>query len=180
MYYSKVRNVKSPIRANKTDAGIDFFIPKFNEQFIKDFKEKNKKEIAAKRVVISTRENKLILTTNARVLIPAGIHVNLEATKRHTNWDGIMLVVHNKSGIGSKKGLDRLAEVIDESYQGEIHISLVNTSGDYVEISEDDKIVQMILEEVSYNEPKELPFEDLYTDFEGSGRGAGGFGHTGN
>ena len=47
MKFSKVRNVKSPIRANSTDAGIDFFVPD-------DFES-------------------LELNTNDSVLIPSGI-----------------------------------------------------------------------------------------------------------
>jgi hypothetical protein len=39
--FLKVRRVKSPVRANEYDAGIDFFVPEFDRQFIKDLKEKN-------------------------------------------------------------------------------------------------------------------------------------------
>ena len=38
MKFSKVRDVITPLRANATDAGIDFFVPKFNESFIADFR----------------------------------------------------------------------------------------------------------------------------------------------
>ena len=39
--FLKIRDVKSPLRANQFDAGIDFFVPKFTKQFISDLKEKN-------------------------------------------------------------------------------------------------------------------------------------------
>jgi dUTPase len=39
--FLKIRDVKSPERGNPTDAGIDFFVPKFNSKFIKDLIEKN-------------------------------------------------------------------------------------------------------------------------------------------
>lgn len=168
MYFSKTRDVKSPIRANANDAGIDFFVPFFSLEFIKDLKRLNPD--------LEVRESSVILQPHERILIPSGIHVNLEATKRHTNWSGIMMTAHNKSGIGSKRGLDRLAEVVDEGYQGEVHISIVNTSNTPQEISSGDKLIQFVLEEVSYLRPKEVLFSELYESE--SSRGDGGFGHT--
>ena len=41
MRLAKTRDVKTPTRANSTDAGIDFFVPKFDEKFIDDLEEKN-------------------------------------------------------------------------------------------------------------------------------------------
>lgn len=168
LYFSKTRDVKSPIRANQNDAGIDFFVPYFSPEFIDDLKKLN--------TTLEVKESSIILRPHERALIPTGIHVNLEATKRHTNWVGIMMTAHNKSGIGTKRGLDRLAEVVDEGYQGEVHISIVNTSNDIQEISSGDKLIQFVLEEVSYLQPKEIRFSELYDSK--SSRGDGGFGHT--
>jgi dUTP pyrophosphatase len=39
--FLKIRNVKSPDRANQFDAGIDFYVPKFEADFVKALKEKN-------------------------------------------------------------------------------------------------------------------------------------------
>jgi len=39
--FLKIRDVLSPIRAFETDAGIDFFVPKFNKDFVDSFKGKN-------------------------------------------------------------------------------------------------------------------------------------------
>lgn len=39
--FLKTRSVKSPSRANKYDAGIDFYVPEFTEDFLKDLREKN-------------------------------------------------------------------------------------------------------------------------------------------
>jgi len=39
--FLKIRDVKSPDRANQYDAGIDFYVPRFKAPFIKDLKEKN-------------------------------------------------------------------------------------------------------------------------------------------
>ena len=35
--FLKVRDVKSPLRGTHEAAGIDFFVPNYNEQFEKDF-----------------------------------------------------------------------------------------------------------------------------------------------
>jgi len=39
--FLKVRDVKSPSRANEYDAGIDFYVPEFTKEFIKDLRAKN-------------------------------------------------------------------------------------------------------------------------------------------
>jgi dUTPase len=39
--FLKVRKVKSPSRAYEFDAGIDFYVPEFTKQFVKDLKDKN-------------------------------------------------------------------------------------------------------------------------------------------
>jgi hypothetical protein len=41
--FTKIRDVKSPNRANAHDAGTDFFIPEWTESFYNDLLEKNKK-----------------------------------------------------------------------------------------------------------------------------------------
>jgi len=66
--------------------------------------------------------------------------------------------------------------VVDEDYQGELHISLVNTSNYIVEICENEKITQWLEVHVDYSELAELTEETLFT--EETERGAGGFGST--
>jgi dUTP pyrophosphatase len=173
MKIAKVRNVKTPARANKDDAGIDFFVPEFDEKFIKDLREKN----LYLSIILDENEQPsyINLHPHNRILIPSGIHVNFieDAEKNST---GLALVAHNKSGVASKKGLDRLAEVVDESYQGEVHLSLVNTGYETIKIYPGDKIVQFILVPVYYSDIQETNITNLY-DKE-SNRGTGGFGST--
>lgn len=184
MKISLTRNVKAPERGTQHSAGIDFFVPEYDNQFLTDFTEKNKKQIESNEVEIST--DQMLLKPHARVLIPAGVHVNLEEfTKRIVTDEeirgvkvGVALIVHNKSGVGSKKGLDRLAEVIDQDYQGEVHLNVVNTSNEDQCIKPGDKLVQMILLPVFYSTPEVVPFETLYD--KSTERGGGGFGSTGN
>lgn len=103
--------------------------------------------------------------------IPSGIHVEVPA--------GYALVVMNKSGVALKKGLQVGACVIDEDYQGEVHLHVTNIGSDLQEIEPGDKLVQMLLIPVLYDDVEVVDFiEELYP--ESSDRGAGGFGSTGS
>ena len=101
-------------------------------------------------------------------LIPSGIKANVPK--------GYALIAFNKSGVATKKGLYIGACVVDEDYQGEIHLHLTNVGDKDVSIAKDDKIAQFILIPVYYAIPVEVPVENLYEAE--SERGAGGFGST--
>jgi len=221
--FLKLRDVKSPSRGYPTDAGIDFFVPKFNVRFIEDLEDKNpdlfakKEESCCNRAFIlgsttetitlsgntSQVEYKLseehdnlfkfdrkkgkayfVLAPHARVLIPSGIHSRMEQPGR-------ALIAFNKSGVASKLGLDVGACVVDYTYQGEIHLNLINTSSEIVRIYEDQKIIQFVempiftneLEviEGSWNEDIEMKDQrDHVKFFSGmkKDRTTGGFGST--
>lgn len=162
MKFAKIRDVKSPSRANPTDAGIDFFVPEYSEDFLKDLLEKNHSSYT----IMS--EKGILLFPNQRVLIPSGIHVEVP--------EGHALIAFNKSGISSQKGLDLLASVVDCGYQGEVHISLNNNSDKEVLISYGSKIIQFVLLPVNFSMPIEEKFDNLYASK--SNRGSGGFGST--
>lgn len=142
--FSKVRDVKSPTRANEFDAGIDFFIPE-------DF-------------------NNIIIKHGESVLIPSGIKVNIP--------HGFALIAHNKSGVASKRCLDVMASVVDQEYQGEIHINIINNGVEDQFIEAGTKIIQFILLPINYTIPTEVLIDDLYTEV--SDRGSDGFGSTDN
>lgn len=168
MKYSKVREVKSLTRGTELSAGIDFYVPAFNEQFKEDMSSKN--DVNDYYIVDSDVDTKVIMVKpHCRILIPSGIKAKVEPNTA--------LIAYNKSGVATKKGLDVMACVVDEDYQGEIHISLLNTTDDYVKIEEGAKIVQFIEEVIIKTIPEEVPFEELYTS--ASERGEGGFGSTG-
>ena len=78
-----------------------------------------------------------MILPNDRILIPSGIKMEVP--------EGHVLVAFNKSGVSTKKGLDVLACVVDEDYQGEIHLSLYNTTNWPVVLKPGEKIVQFIL-----------------------------------
>lgn len=119
-----------------------------------------------------------------RVLIPSGIKVNVPT--------GYALIAFNKSGVASKTGLVVGACVVDEDYQGEVHLNMVNTNqptetfeetayaadSGHVTLNPGDKLTQFIIVPVNYAMPEEVDFENLYQ--ETTERGEGGFGSTGN
>lgn len=111
----------------------------------------------------------MFLSPGECILIPSGIKVNVPPGKA--------LVAFNKSGIASKLNLHVGACVVDEDYQGEVHINLVNNGLYAVEIKPDMKIVQFLLLDVGYDIPELVEEADLFSSF--SSRGTGGFGSTG-
>jgi len=172
MQFTKTREVKSPCRANATDAGMDFFVP--TDLNISDVCDKNKNsEVEAVIDFRGDNQNigSFILPPQERVLIPCGIHVKVP--------EGHALILFNKSGVATKLGLDIGACVVDEPYTGEVHINLINTTSKPVTIEAGQKIVQGLIIPINYSMPDEVKdLDTLYKDFE-STRGAGGFGSTG-
>jgi dUTP pyrophosphatase len=167
MKVSKIREVKTPQRGTDKSAGIDFFTPKFDKKFIDDFLELNKFGFCLATIDVY---RKIHLSPQQRVLIPSGIKVNFEGEPK-------ALIGFNKSGIGVKKGLDLLACVVDQDYQGEILISLVNTGTEPVYIEEDSKITQFVIVPVFYDSIEEVDEPDLYGSK--TERGEGALGSTG-
>lgn len=168
MKYSKIKDVLSPIRGTQLSAGIDFFVPVFNENFINDLILKNNFN---DNQINAIRSNKVIkLLPNEKILIPSGIKVNFDG-------DPKSFIAFNKSGVASKKGLVTLACVIDQDYQGEIHISLANISNDICSIKENEKITQFIMIPIIYEDIIEV--NDVSILYNGiTDREDRGFGHT--
>ena len=175
---------------NKTEVMSPTFLLKNDddkrELWIKFYQDKETKEIkyfnCNSRLTIIPEWNAWIehehtyvksidLDTNEKILIPSGIHVNLPKN--------IFLKVDNKSGIASKRGLICGANIIDQDYEGEMHINLINVCNNTTIINAGDKIVQMIaLFQPVMKEAAE--FESLEKLYENSTseRGADGFGST--
>jgi len=120
-----------------------------------------------------------------RLLIPCGLKLSIPT--------GHALIAFNKSGVATKKGVIVGACVVDEDYQGEVHLSIINTNNSsesfssgsayaidsgYVEINPGEKLMQFILVPVNYANPKEVTeIEELHPTK--TKRGSGGFGSTG-
>lgn len=82
-------------------------------------------------------KNYFLLAPGSRINIPSGI-------KSRMAEPGRALIAFNKSGIATKFGLVAGACVVDYLYQGEIHLSLINTSSKVVRIYEGMKILQFV------------------------------------
>jgi dUTP diphosphatase len=101
-------------------------------------------------------------------LIPTGIAI-------HINEPGIAAMLLPRSGLGHKHGivLGNLVGLIDSDYQGQVLVSLWNRGSEPFALEPGDRIAQMIFVPV-------IPAEfEVVEEFEQTGRGAGGFGHTG-
>ncbi len=130
--FLKTRDVKSPSRANKYDAGIDFYVPEFTFEFLKDLRAKNP-DLDDTHI---TKQG-VYLNAGQRVLIPSGIYCQMAIPGR-------ALIAANKSGVATKTGLIFGAQVVDYEYQGEIHISLIYTGTGTCEILPGMKAIQFI------------------------------------
>lgn len=172
LYYSRVRDVKEIERGTSEASGLDLFVPKFNEEFLNDLVQKNPCISQIKpenfEYVIDKANNRILLAPHAKLMIPSGI--KLRGRKY------ISVHAFNKSGIGTKKGLNRLAEVVDSDYQGEVHISISNTTPFIIAIKEDEKLIQFVQLHIALDEPFEVEEKELFIDE--SERGEGGFGST--
>jgi dUTP pyrophosphatase len=161
MKIARVRDVKLPQRGTEKSAGLDFFIPN-------DFME----------TVVKPGED---------ILIPSGIKMDVP--------EGYMLMAAEKSGVvtssyaclkaGRKPKIDAFdsnlilgAKIVDEDYQGEIHIHLINVGNQEVFLKPGMKITQFILVPVFYDYVIEVDEPRLFT--ETSKRGDGALGSTGS
>ena len=173
MKISLTRETTTPVRANKTDAGIDFFVPAATEQFIEDLYEANptvsilRPDLSEADIVQATG---IVIAPHKAILIPAGVRVIVP--------EGFGLIAKNKSGVSTKKQLVVGACVVDAGYEGEVHIHLINTSDKPQIINFGDKIVQFVLTQLGESDIEVIEPE-AYDALTGSDRGEGGFGSSG-
>ena len=108
-----------------------------------------------------------VLKPLERKLIPTGLFIELPI--------GFEAQIRPRSGLALKKGITVLNTpgTIDADYRGEIGVILINLSAEEFEITDGERICQMII--ASHAQVEWSPVEVL----EDSERGAGGFGHTG-
>lgn len=108
----------------------------------------------------------------SKVLIPSGVHVKLPTQ--------VFLVGENKSGIASKRGLIKAAQVIDTDYEGQIHINMINPTANSVFIKPGEKIIQFVpYFQPNMTEAKEYSSKEALYKNSDSIRGEGGFGSSG-
>lgn len=103
-----------------------------------------------------------------RILVPTGLFMELP--------HGYEAQVRPRSGLAAKYGITVLNTpgTIDSDYRGELKVILINLSDTDFEISNGERIAQMVI-----SEHKQAQLEAVEVLNETS-RGAGGFGHTGH
>lgn len=101
-------------------------------------------------------------------LIPTGLAIHLEDP-------GLAAMILPRSGLGHRHGivLGNLVGLIDSDYQGELKVSCWNRGREPYRIEPGERIAQLIVVPVVQVEL------ELIEGFAASGRGAGGFGHSG-
>ena len=102
------------------------------------------------------------------VLIPTGLAI-------HVADPSLAAVLLPRSGLGHKHGLvlGNLTGLIDSDYQGQVFISCWNRSSERYTVQPSERIAQMVFVPV-----EQVEFR-VVEEFAVSGRGAGGFGHSG-
>lgn len=104
------------------------------------------------------------------VNIPSGIKVKIP--------HGYALIFKNKSGVALNRGLQVGACIVDEDYQGEVHLHVRNIGLDVQFLEPGEKLVQAILVPVLIEDVEVVDhISDLFE--EETERGEGGFGSTG-
>jgi dUTP pyrophosphatase len=108
------------------------------------------------------------LQPGERALIPTGFAISMPP-----NYEA---QIRPRSGLAYKHGITVLNSpgTIDADYRGEIKVLLVNLGQEVFNIETNERIAQMVFQEVPSVEFQEV---DELTD---TARGEGGFGHTGS
>lgn len=112
------------------------------------------------------------------------VEVSIAPGQRHSFPTGIAMectmpgvagFVYSRSGLGTKEGLvvSQGVGVIDPDYRGEITVSLLNTSGQTRTVARGQRIAQLVFQ------PFFRAIIEPVDELSATGRGAGGFGHTG-
>lgn len=158
MKITKIREVKTPTRGTECSAGLDFYVP---------------------------AGIRLCMLPGDDVLIPSRIKVEVP--------HGYALIAHNRSSMATSTRAMKYAGlkgnpnstrgcvvvgacVVDEDYQGEIYIHLINVGRCAETIIAGMKVVQLVLTPVSYEGVEVVDEEELFN--QASERGKGGFGST--
>jgi dUTP pyrophosphatase len=112
-------------------------------------------------------DNEIIMKPMQRMLVPTGLFVQIPV--------GYEAQIRPRSGLAINKGITVLNSpgTIDADYRGEVCIILINLSGEDFVIKDGERICQMVI--TKHEKAEWISTERLVE----TGRGSGGFGHTG-
>ena len=125
--------VKFPTKSHPADAGIDFYVPKFNQAFTSGFVDKN-----GFSPFHSTQKQR-VLKPHWTYTIPLGICVSIPKGK--------CLLSYTRSGH-AMKGLSIANSCVDAGYSGVIHAFITTGRFEWT-LRSGDKICQFILHDCS-------------------------------
>ena len=114
-------------------------------------------------------EAPLELAPGRAELIATGLAIHLDDPQ-------LAAVILPRSGLGHRHGivLGNLVGLIDSDYQGQLMVSCWNRGTEPYTMKPGERIAQLVVVPVVQVEL------EVVADFAASGRGAGGFGHSGN
>jgi dUTP pyrophosphatase len=112
-------------------------------------------------------QSELVIEPGARVLVPTGLHIQLE--------QGYEAQIRPRSGLAIKSGITCLNSpgTIDADYRGEVGVILINHGCVPYTIKNGDRIAQMVIAPVIQANFDSVPV------LTSTARGSGGFGSTG-
>ena len=124
-------------------------------------------ELSAGMDLQAAIEQEQTIEPGERVLIPTGIHISLPP--------GYEAQIRPRSGLALKHGLTVLNSpgTIDADYRGQVQVILANLGSEPVTIQSGQRIAQMVVAPVS------RVCWEVRKQLDETGRGSGGFGHTG-
>jgi dUTP pyrophosphatase len=121
-------------------------------------------------VDLHARTGVVLAPAGGRGLVPTGLVVAIPP--------GYAGFVQPRSGLALRHGVTCLNTpgLVDAGYRGELQVLLVNTDSEEVyEVRRGDRIAQLVVQAVEQVEFERVALEHLPP----SGRGTGGFGHSG-
>lgn len=124
-------------------------------------------DLAAGLDVRAAIDEPVVLKPLERTLVPTGLYVELP--------EGFEMQVRPRSGLAAKFGLTVLNSpgTVDPDYRGEVKVILANLSNEDYELKPGERVAQLV---VARFERVEWESVDSLSE---TGRGVGGFGHTG-
>jgi len=186
-----IGDVEPPKRNSGLDAGWDLFIPKLTQEYAKILYDKNPGDPINWSVAgPGPKEGEdpsngwfLQINPGQALLIPLQIHARFDP-----DW---VLIVHNKSGVCTKQRVSVGAEVVDSSYQGELHAHVINDSPNPRFLQFGQKVAQAVIhrhdplpaevwmdENLKFNHRHQKTTIEKFHEGQVSERGDKGFGHA--
>ena len=171
LFFTRIREVKSPCKAHPTDAGIDFFVPDakaWTDEYKSMVRNYSRNPFEQDLVFIGV--NGVEVAPGAHVAIPSGIKTIIPT--------GLAMMMVNKSGVATKLKLDHSACLIDSEYRDELIFCFFNNNQERIVIEPGMKLTQGLIVPV-YNIQMQEVLNCVYDDMGKHTDRGGGFGSSG-